>query len=185
MSTIGWLKDVRRGGAVKRMHTEQTLTEYRNSSHQYNVTMIALELCKAYQSVGIPINAEKVMIACLTHDLPECDLGDIPAPAKRNSPEVKKAMDDLEQSWYIEKAPGYVVRSHAAMTQDEYDICKMSDYLELCMFCADERNLGNKSIEHVFVNARGYILNILSAPRFEDNHISSNVQAILNSLSEK
>jgi len=159
--TIDWINRARRGGAVIRMHTENTLQKYNNAIHTFNAIFIAKEIARE-------LNTEDQLIVdyLLIHDLPEEWVGDCPAPVKRFG-NVSQEYRSLEASWHAQHVPEHFAQA-SMLSPVDYAIAKSADYLELVHFCVTEIELGNRTIMHVFNNAQSYVHQI-------NNTLKSNV----------
>ena len=82
--------------------------------------------------------------ASLYHDIPEHIFGDIPYSAKRDYASIAGVFEALEDRWMKDN------RFRVFLTQSEKLILEWADRLDLILFCLDEKELGNKSIERVF-----------------------------------
>ena len=76
-------------GFVRRWHCNPDLahTAQTNAQHQWGCAVLALHLWPDDQAL---------MIAALTHDVGEVNVGDVPGPIKRERSALKKALDDAE-----------------------------------------------------------------------------------------
>jgi hypothetical protein len=100
------IQDKLRASSVKRWHIVDTARDQTLAEHQWNVTMISLELCDVLEFKSWrPL----VTILALEHDIEEVCLGDIPSPAKPDkiwekkwSPEkIVRVADIIEALWFI------------------------------------------------------------------------------------
>jgi 5'-deoxynucleotidase len=120
---------VRRAGDVKRWHTKRTNREQTLAAHQWGVAMLV-------QWVD-PFCRKELIMAALTHDNTELDTGDIPTPAKWKSQAFADALTAVEQkSLLCEIWPD-------CLTQDEHNLLKWADSVELLLYAQEEVNMGN------------------------------------------
>lgn len=144
-------------GGVKRMHTVPTLRPYTVAEHVYGSMLIASELYhlnhKVAASRGLSFSWERIQMSLLFHDAPEVDTGDIPAPVKRASHDIRHAVDGLEQKFYEDFEIPTV-----DLNEIEVDVVKTADTLDLVAYCVRERLMGNRHpmLWQVFENAQVY-----------------------------
>lgn len=100
-----------------------------------------------------------MLMAALEHDMAECVIGDLPAPAKRQTDFNREAWDTMERS--ILEAHGYAIAT-SALCNEEKRIVKLADNCEGALWCIDERMLGNKGIGPAFDNFRSYIPEVIN-----------------------
>lgn len=118
---------VRLAGDVKRWHTKRTLRSQSLSSHQYGVAML-IQLID-------PDCSKALIMSALTHDLPEIDTGDIPAPAKWGNPDLESALIRIEET--------STLCFDFDINDEEVDLLKWADSAELMLWCQEEVNMGN------------------------------------------
>src|SRR5262245_13906419 len=85
------LFDIYESGAVRRYHAKRAVVHQTVADHCWGVCVILMWLYYP----DLPPN--KKLQRALMHDAPELITGDIPAPAKWRSPELKTALAKLEQ----------------------------------------------------------------------------------------
>ena len=78
----------RAGGKVERCHTHPHHGEYTNAAHQWGVAMLLYYLW--------PADFPRLVAICLSHDIPEAWVGDIPATTKRYVPGIRQQIGHLE-----------------------------------------------------------------------------------------
>jgi len=135
------LNFVIRGGATKRYHTVQTLTQETVAEHSFYVAMFC-------QLIAFP--GASLLLAALSHDLAEYKTGDIPSPTKRAC-----AMGDA-----VEEMEAKLLKEHGfkfLLNESEQRILMMADRMSGMLRCIIERRLGNAGIEYVYVNFRDYV----------------------------
>lgn len=154
---VQWAITCHQAGRVSRLHTVPHLQHYNNGQHCYMVTVIVYELAKANDLSSD--TTMRLMQAALAHDAPEAITGDIPAPIKRESGELKRALDFLEEEWFVANCPDDWLDSLAnKFPERDYALLKAADSIELLMFCVEERALGNTNIAGVYGRALEYVL---------------------------
>lgn len=118
-------------GKVQRWHTWPMIRQQSVGEHSCRVAQLYVQL------YGMP--RAEVLYYCLCHDMGEMHAGDVPFNAKRDSPELKSAMNAAEgvglRTVRIE-LPG--------LTDEEWKRVKICDYLELYEHCRIEIMMGNK-----------------------------------------
>ncbi len=128
---------VRRGGGVRRYHTEPpTVRPQSNAEHQWGVAMLLILLHP---------NPSPALLHCaLTHDVSEGTAGDMPAPFKWANPRMRKLLEEFEHSIIVE------LGLSKALTSPEEAWLKAADYLEAAFYCFEQRQLGNLAFEQIF-----------------------------------
>lgn len=164
--SIKWLQTARHGGLVNRCHTVPSLQSYNVAEHSFNAILIAHTICKdlgwkikvSYETSMryIDIDENRITRYLLLHDLPEGYTGDIPANVKKET-DLKRLMDKIEDDWTDKNVPNYMKQD---LSSQEYAVAKLADVLELCMFCKDEIQMGNRhpSMLHMADRASAYAL---------------------------
>jgi 5'-deoxynucleotidase YfbR-like HD superfamily hydrolase len=135
------LNFVIRGGATKRYHTVQTLTQETVAEHSFYVAMFC-------QLIAFP--GASLLLAALAHDLAEHKTGDIPSPTKRAC-EMGDAVEEMETK--LLKDHGFKF----LLTESEQRILTMSDRMSGMLRCVIERRLGNSGISYVYENFCSYV----------------------------
>lgn len=131
------MRDIARAGHVTRWHSVRTAREQTLAEHQYQVAMIARELCARMIPQASDSERLTLLEYCLVHDVPELLTGDIPSPMKRRlehmlaSPE---ALAVLEASLY---PPLKVLQTKLYGTAYEA-IARIADYIDAIVFIAEE-----------------------------------------------
>lgn len=138
MKTIETLANVLASGKVKRLHTRETLREQTLAAHQWRVATLVLYVTRDAQA----------SVAALFHDSPELVTGDIPAPVKWGKPDLEHQLRQMENE--------FVVGNGLELYQSDLeikDVVKTCDYLELALFCTEERAMGNTTMTGILDNA--------------------------------
>ena len=119
---------MRQAGNIERCHLIPHLKEYTDAYHQYNCTILLLEL--------YPFEPSKnLLCATLTHDCGEIFIGDTPRSAKWFWPDFGKILLQIETD--IDKEFGFG-ESKYSLTKIEQYWLKQIDILELWLWCQDE-----------------------------------------------
>jgi len=130
------LENIRRGGHVERFHTVPTVSSQNNAAHSWGVATILFRIC--------PKPSMALIKAALYHDVPECETGDLPAPAKWADSGLSEAVKGIEHT--IKTA----FDIHVALTSEEELWLSAADKLEGMFYCLEQRKLGNKNMDTVF-----------------------------------
>lgn len=122
----------RLGGAVERCHSIPHTGTYSVAAHSWGVAMLMHAI--------YPEDFPRLAIHCLSHDVPEGWVGDIPAPTMRYVPGLREALHRLE---------GDLNRSLGLPGEDELppdDLAKLKacDRLELALWAREEMAKGNQ-----------------------------------------
>lgn len=122
----------REAAQVKRGHTYFSFQQDTVGVHSFNMLNLLFALH--------PEPSSNLIRAVLFHDIAERYAGDIPGPAKRASPELKKASQALEAS--VENA----LDMHVDLSEDERRWLKGVDKLEFYMWASEEAAMGNYQV---------------------------------------
>lgn len=137
------LQRIRNGGNVKRYHTIPIIREQSNAAHSWGVAVLFDQLWGVKSMNGVR--------ASLYHDCAEYVTGDIPAPIKRSSKNVKEAINEVEHKFNTEL--GITV----GLNKEDQVKVKFCDCLEGALFCLEELEMGNKMIINVFGKYMEYL----------------------------
>ena len=143
---------IRLGGSVRRYHTQQVHNFQNVAAHSWGVACILLDIVPNSElSVGL-------LRAALYHDVAEYDTGDTPAQAKWASPDLKTALDAFEAR--VEKEFDLGVD----LSPSEKVWLKIADMMELLWYVLEERRMGNKNVNVIFLRGHEYLINLLYDP---------------------
>ena len=107
---------------LTRYHTAPMQMERQTvGAHSYAVSILIDQLW--------PDSSKQLIMAALYHDVPEIILGDIPATAKWDYPELHQAFERAEKKVMNDLGLNFV------LTAEEKNRLKMADMLELVMYC--------------------------------------------------
>lgn len=137
-----WLRTVRQGGNVVRFHTRKMVMQQDVAQHSFNAAFIAEEIASRVEE----IDAHMVMMHMLLHDIPEQEIGDTPGHIKAGNPELKAALDDAEDDWWVDNVPVRFNKYRNGLTEDEELVCKFADVLECCYTSIEEILRGNGAV---------------------------------------
>lgn len=155
------IKAVRRGNSTLRYHTTGRIRPETVGQHSANVAALCYRL--------YPECSRDLLLAALSHDWAEAYTGDVPAPAKWDSPALKSALEVAEQEYC--EVNGINLPLHS-----EYEllILKLADIMDLVMSSMEEMNMGNTEAQWPYEN--GYTVMM---DRAEELQLTDLVKAIL------
>lgn len=130
---------MREASRVERAHTIVHHGTYSNGQHSFDMLTLALELR--------PETSANMMRAIIYHDLGERWVGDMPHPAKGESPEHAAKGQELEE--VIASRLGWQFK----LTTAEKRWIRALDRLEFLLWADDQVNLGNRHLEAVLERA--------------------------------
>lgn len=122
------------GGRVERCHTIPHHGSYSNAAHSWGVAMLMYYL--------FPEDYPRLSIYCLTHDIGEGWMGDIPAPAKWALGDAAKVIEGIEND-LIEEAG---CPREDSLSSADLEKLKTCDRLELYIWCHEQCDLGNTNV---------------------------------------
>ncbi len=123
----------RAGGAVIRCHGVQHLRTHNNAQHQWGAALLLYSL--------FPVLVfDRLVAYVLFHDVPEFLTGDIPAPALDLIPGLKEKLGVVEAR--ISESLG--LPTEHRVDDDDYQIIKTCDRLDLWLWCKDQLAMGNR-----------------------------------------
>lgn len=124
------LREIWEAGGVRRYHTERLIGPGQTvAEHSWGVaTLVALLWPEA---------STLLLRAALLHDIAERWTGDGAFTAKRRWPALKAALDRAEADVFAELGAGY------ELSAEDQARLKVADRLEMVLFIAEQRALGN------------------------------------------
>lgn len=135
----------RSGGRVERCHGLPHLGTYSNATHQWGVAMLMHYIW--------PDDFPRLALVCLSHDVPEAWVGDIPAPTCRYALGLKDTLNVVEGN--INK--DMLLPAEHELEGTDYAKLKCCDRLEFWLWCCEQELYGNmfakegkKEIERYF-----------------------------------
>lgn len=137
--------EARGGGRVERAHGIPHQGSYNNAAHSWGVAMLMLQLW--------PEDFPRLAAACLTHDIPECWTGDIPAPSMRYVPGLKESITKIEDR-LLERID---LASYNHLEGEDYRKLKACDWLEFWLWCREQQAQGNMFAEEGRKEIEAYI----------------------------
>lgn len=161
------LEMVLKGGRVARFHTAPTIKCETVAEHSYLVAWLATLI------VGAP--RAELLLACLSHDLPEYVLGDMPSPAKKRLG-LREAFRREEASLFAAAGlPDY----EELLTPQEAEVLKFSDNLAGYLKCKYEAEMGNTLLREMADRYHEYIYDMVQDAVYLD---SSTLESILHDI---
>lgn len=153
------LEFILNGAETKRYHTQPTLREQTVGAHSFSAAMLVALIAQEADPVnGVGLTLPLVM-AALTHDLPEHKMGDLPAPAKRSLPPLENGMS-FRAHWgamEVQHLQSVNLDWEALLCPQQLRWLKLADSMDGALWCARERAMGNTLIRTVYSNFRSYI----------------------------
>jgi len=124
----------RAGGKVERCHSIPHLGGYSNAAHSWGVAMLLFYLW--------PEDFARLGIVCLSHDVPEFWVGDIPAPTMRYAPGVKDGVGKLEEVLSADLG----LPAEQALSPEDFAKLKACDRLEFWLWAREQELIGNQYV---------------------------------------
>ncbi len=146
MKTTEKIIQARAGGAVERCHTVRHQGSYSVAAHSWGVAMLMHYLW--------PEDFGRLAIHCLSHDVAEAWVGDIPAPVKKFVPGLSHKMADMEH--WLEVTLGLPPSS--LLGQEDAMKLKVCDCLEFYLWCREQLALGNNFAHDPLEEITRYLL---------------------------
>lgn len=131
---------------VRRYHTVPLLKDDTVASHSFGVAWLCYLLAEGTPSVHL-------LMAALSHDLPEQVWGDVPSPAKRMLG-LNDTVNGLEEKTLRQ------YHCYFELSQSEKRILSMADCFEGMLRCVLERRMGNKTVDNHFRRYADYLSEI-------------------------
>lgn len=127
MSPLRRLVQMRGGGQVERCHGFRHFGTYSNAQHQWGVAMLMWVLW--------PEDFPRLSIYCLTHDVPEQWIGDIPANSKAGAPPEFKIWEKAVERRIFSDMGLPTGEELSALDHQKIKNC---DSLELYLWCQEQ-----------------------------------------------
>lgn len=144
---LGQLELVLKGGRVWRYHTKHLTRPESVAEHHHMVAWLAWIYTEGAASA-------RLLMACLSHDLPEHVTGDLPSPTKRLMPGLKDALAMAEDNVF--KAAGVPNFEHD-LTPEDAEVLKFCDNFAGWLKCKWEAKLGNTTLANTESRYRAYL----------------------------
>lgn len=137
------------GGAVKRFHTVATIKDITLAAHQHNTAWLCWLLTAGTASAAL-------LMAALSHDLPEVIWGDLPSPTKKLLNQGDETFTEHESAMLRDNLMEF------PLTAAEQEILKLADRMAGMLDCIHERTLGNRYMELPYQRFSGYVQQLLT-----------------------
>lgn len=121
----------RLGGRTERCHGIPHQGSYSCAQHQWGVAMLMHAL--------FPEDFPRLALHCLSHDVPEAWVGDIPATTKRYAKGLREQIGRLEDS--ISRDLG--LPEEGSLSEDDAEKLRSCDHLELYIWGREQLMIGN------------------------------------------
>lgn len=143
-----WIFRVRNLGSVRRCGTIPALHQQNVAEHSFYVALIAMDMAQSYEGY---VDTGELLRKALLHDAEEAFTGDIPHHVKRVSSTIKKSFKECGEFFVERYFPSWVRRLIGTSKSQfpEGDLVVVADYVELYLYCAEERTLGNRRSEYI------------------------------------
>jgi len=141
----------RAGGAVERCHSIRHLGSYSVAVHSWGVAMLLHYL--------FPASFDHLVLVCLTHDVPEAWVGDIPSPTLRHMEGMAEKLVPIEAAL----SRSLDLPAESDLSFEEFTILKACDRLEFYLWCREQLLFGNEFVEEGLDEVTKY-LNKTSLP---------------------
>jgi 5'-deoxynucleotidase YfbR-like HD superfamily hydrolase len=137
----------KQAAGVGRFHTVRTITQNRVDGHSWGVAVLCDIICGGKPDAYL-------LRAALYHDLAEVDTGDIPATAKWSSEELAGYVKGREK-FFSDHLERFNISPY--LNDQEKLVLKWADSLDGMFYCWEEKNLGNRFMDHTFWNWVEYL----------------------------
>lgn len=138
MALAARVEQARCGGRVERCHTVPHQGSYSVAAHSWGVAMLMHALW--------PRDFPRLALACLSHDVPEAWLGDMPSTIKSElNDESAHRFREIEDR--ISEAIG--LPQHGELTAGDAEKLRACDWLELYLWTREEEHVGNRHARDV------------------------------------
>lgn len=132
---------------MKRYHNRVLIQEDTVGCHSNRVAWFCMML------IGNRLCTTDLLMAAVTHDIPEAVTGDIPSPVKKYSGDSGKGLEK-----HVYEVFG-IVNYEARLSKEERVVLKLADALDGFLFTSHEyKGLGNKRIIGAYQKYDEYVL---------------------------
>ena len=147
------------------------------SEHTLEVAAIAHALAViSNEKYGASLNAERVALLGIYHDMPEIITGDMPTPIKYGNPQLKQAYKAVEREtaahlvsmlpeYMQDSYKGFFVKSDA--DSELWKLVKAADKISAYIKCIEEEKAGNREFTKAFESTKKAITE-MNMPECED-----------------
>ena len=169
-----WLDRVLNGCSnIYRWEGKQKLIRKNDSEHTFGVSVIADGLARLEQEkFGNIVDVTSVLRKSIFHDVLEIETGDIISGVKKQTPAMKKALDEVELKLYKENLEpiipknwrndysGYLLNPKDNKKTIEGKIVAVADNIDALNECIQEVKLGNSTFKPYLEEIANAILDI-------------------------
>lgn len=148
--------DPRSAGKVTRYHTWERIRDQSVGEHTWQLLRIILAIHRSA--------SPELIRWTMFHDVGERVTGDVPFPVKRENPEVKIAFDRMEHEALLQMSTIWGVVAGVTITDEEANLLKLAEYIEMMEWGLDELALGNHNADIVYRRCYVQAVQMLSAP---------------------
>lgn len=121
------------------------------AEHSFYVAAIILKLYEYYN-----FDLETALVTALIHDIPECEISDIPHPIKERNKDLMEIVDRIE----IKTITNILSEDAAELLKHFNDgdtieglICQLADILSVIIYASDELKSGNKVFNYIAIKS--------------------------------
>lgn len=151
----------RAGGRVERCHTVPHLGSYSNAAHSWGVAMLMHYIW--------PKDFPRLALACLSHDVPERTVGDIPSPTFKFLPELRRKLNAIEDRVNVLLGLPELL----LLSEEDHRKLKICDHLELWLWSHEQILMGNQFAQECVTTIENY---------WSSDPLPQNVQLIVEEL---
>ncbi len=143
-------------GKVIRFSNQMRIKDESVAEHSFHTAMYAMILADLEISMGNKVDVEKLLRACLVHDLEESMTGDILHGFKYSDPDLLKNMKKMGEEFYkniVGNLPSNLSEDYLEIWKNAKDekiegkILEAADKLEALIYSIEEYSLGNKNFK--------------------------------------
>ncbi len=101
-----------------------------------------------------PLDFPRLALHCLSHDVPEAWVGDVPAPTMRYVPGLKEQLGHYERQ--INLSLG--LPAEQELDWEDYEKLKACDRLELYLWAREQQMAGNRFVDETIVELERFFV---------------------------
>jgi len=152
-SIVDILMCARRLQRVSRFAGKPKVQDQTVAEHIFNVAFIAMVLGDLEQSIGNQVNVEMTLRKSLLHDLDESFTGDIVSGFKHHDPKLRDLIETLSARLLAKVLPPeYLKYKRESENSIEDDLVYAADQLDVLLWCIEEQDLGNKTVDSLITD---------------------------------
>lgn len=136
---------LRKGAETERFHTVRRIHPETVGHHSFGVAWFCVLLSPQMRP------SANLLVSALAHDVAEHEVGDLPAPTKRQL-DLREKFSELEKTYVDDLA----LVSYPPLDPQEERILKLADVFDGMMSCVRELQFGNRTIETCYRNFSSY-----------------------------